>query len=171
MRVPQPVAPYMGTVNASAFGNQCIQQSFSNLTFPSDVPAPVGQYLAAFVAPALVPQSEDCMYLFSLPKLKFIGELGIGLNLNVIVPANATKDSKLPVAVVSVGISYPALEACSFSYSGSTEERSSLGPTPCKAPHANLSSLRLVDSCSLDNLGMSSSLVPSRLVILSSTWQ
>ena len=38
--------------------------------------------------------------------------MGIGLNLNVIVPANATKDSKLPVAVVSVAISYPTLEAC-----------------------------------------------------------
>ena len=67
LRVPQPVAPYTGTVNVTTIGNQCIQQAFSNITFPSDVPASVGQYLAAFVAPAPVPQSEDCMhFLFQL---------------------------------------------------------------------------------------------------------
>ncbi|KAI1788051.1 carotenoid ester lipase [Ganoderma leucocontextum] len=81
LRLARPVLPFNGTINATAFGNQCIQQTFPNITLPSDVPAAVGQYLADFIATPDVPQSEDC------------------LNLNVIVPANATKDSKLPVAV------------------------------------------------------------------------
>ncbi|TBU55940.1 carotenoid ester lipase [Dichomitus squalens] len=82
LRLPQPVLPYNGTINATVFGNQCIQQTFPDVTLPSDVPAAAGQYLAAFLQPADVPQSEDC------------------LNLNVIVPANATTQSRLPVAVV-----------------------------------------------------------------------
>ncbi|KAM5544351.1 hypothetical protein V8D89_002011 [Ganoderma adspersum] len=61
LNLPQPVAPYTGTVNATAFGNQCIQlPGTTNLT---------------------VPQDEDC------------------LNVNVIVPANVTAGSKLPVVV------------------------------------------------------------------------
>ena len=63
LRLPKPVAPYFGTIDATTFGNQCIQLpgSATNLS---------------------VPQDEDC------------------LNLNVIVPANVTAGSKLPVAVV-----------------------------------------------------------------------
>ncbi|KAM5545368.1 hypothetical protein V8D89_000981 [Ganoderma adspersum] len=81
LRLPQPVLPFSGTINATSAGNQCIQQTFPNATLPSDVPEAAGQYLANFIATPDVPQSEDC------------------LNLNVIVPANATPDSKLPVAV------------------------------------------------------------------------
>ncbi|PIL28506.1 hypothetical protein GSI_08544 [Ganoderma sinense ZZ0214-1] len=81
LRLPQSVLPYNGTINATVFGNQCVQQTFPSVTLPSDVPAAAGEYAATFLADATVPTSEDC------------------LNLNVIVPANATADSKLPVAV------------------------------------------------------------------------
>ncbi|EJF57054.1 carotenoid ester lipase [Dichomitus squalens LYAD-421 SS1] len=81
LRLPQPVLPYNGTTNAPVLENQCIQQTFPDVTLPSDVPAAAGQYLAAFLQAADVPQSEDC------------------LNLNVIVPANATTQLRLPVAV------------------------------------------------------------------------
>ncbi|KAI1788049.1 carotenoid ester lipase [Ganoderma leucocontextum] len=81
LRLPQPVLPYNGTINATAFGNQCIQQTFPSVTLPSDVPAAAGEYLANFFANPDVPTSEDC------------------LNLNVIVPANATAESELPVAL------------------------------------------------------------------------
>ena len=67
LNLPQPVAPYTGTVNATTFGNQCIQLPGStNLTVPH--------------------QDENC------------------LNVNVIVPANVTAGSKLPVVVVSGGV-------------------------------------------------------------------
>ncbi|TFK85745.1 carotenoid ester lipase [Polyporus arcularius HHB13444] len=81
LRLPKPVSPFNGTINATTFGNQCIQQIFPAVDLPSDVPAPASEYLTAFVTPADVPQSEDC------------------LNLNVIVPADAHSKSKLPVAV------------------------------------------------------------------------
>ena len=101
LRLPQPVLPYNGTINATVFGNQCIQQTFPNVTLPSDVPAAAGQYLAAFLQTADVPQSEDCTrYTGS----SFCGNgrsYATGLNLNVVVPANATTESKLPVAIVS----------------------------------------------------------------------
>ncbi|KAI0685284.1 carotenoid ester lipase [Cerioporus squamosus] len=82
LRLPKPVWPYNGTINATAFGNQCIQQTFPALTLPSDVPAAAAAYFSAFSARQDVPFSEDC------------------LNLNVIVPADARPDSKLPVAVI-----------------------------------------------------------------------
>ncbi|KAI0752385.1 carotenoid ester lipase [Daedaleopsis nitida] len=82
LRLPKSIGSLNGTINATAFGDQCIQQTFPALSLPSDVPAAVGEYLGAFLqVPAEIPQTEDC------------------LNLNVIVPANATPDSKLPVAV------------------------------------------------------------------------
>ncbi|TFK80530.1 alpha/beta-hydrolase [Polyporus arcularius HHB13444] len=81
LRLPKPISPYTGTINATAFGNQCIQQTSEAVSLPSTVPAAVGGYVASFLARADVPFSEDC------------------LNLNVIVPAEAHPESKLPVAV------------------------------------------------------------------------
>ncbi|PIL33996.1 hypothetical protein GSI_03704 [Ganoderma sinense ZZ0214-1] len=83
LRLPQPVAPYSGTINATAFGNQCIQQTQPNTTLPSGLPSAAAQFLSGMGAaqPQTVPQDEDC------------------LNVNVIVPANVTAESKLPVAV------------------------------------------------------------------------
>ena len=85
LRLPQPVAPYNGTINATTFGNQCIQQTQPNTTLPSGLPAAAAQQLSGMGAaqPQTVSQDEDC------------------LNINVIVPANVTAGSKLPVALVS----------------------------------------------------------------------
>ncbi|RPD60515.1 carotenoid ester lipase [Lentinus tigrinus ALCF2SS1-7] len=81
LRLPKPVSPFNGTINATVFGDQCIQQTFPNLTLPEDLPAPARSYmsLAGFLALPDVPRA--------------------GLNLNVIVPADANPESKLPVAV------------------------------------------------------------------------
>ncbi|KAJ2993759.1 hypothetical protein NUW54_g7667 [Trametes sanguinea] len=81
LRLPQAVKPYTGVINATTFGNQCIQQDFTLPSFPQDVPEAAQQYLEDFIAIPDVPQSEDC------------------LNLNVIAPADATPESKLPVLV------------------------------------------------------------------------
>ena len=85
LRLPQPVAPYSGTINATTFGNQCIQQTQPNTTLPNGLPAAAAQQLSGMGAaqPQTVSQDEDC------------------LNINVIVPANVTAGSKLPVALVS----------------------------------------------------------------------
>lgn len=60
LRAPRPVSPYTEAVNATTFGNQCIQQTFPNIPLPDDVPEAAGEYLSAFFIPAPVPQSEDC---------------------------------------------------------------------------------------------------------------
>ena len=62
LRLPQPVFPFNGTINGTTFGNQCIQQTFSALDLPSDLPAPAQSYmsLAGFLALPDVPISEDC---------------------------------------------------------------------------------------------------------------
>lgn len=85
LRLPRPVAPYTGTINATTFGNQCIQQTQPNTTIPSTLPPAAAQRLsgAGGARAQIVPQDEDC------------------LNVNVIVPANSTAESKLPVALVS----------------------------------------------------------------------
>ncbi|KAH9934448.1 carotenoid ester lipase [Epithele typhae] len=79
LRAPRSISGYTGTVNATAFGNRCFQQTFPNLTLPENVPSAVSQLLNQTRPP--IPQSENC------------------LNLNVIVPGNTTTGSKLPVAV------------------------------------------------------------------------
>lgn len=61
LRLPQLVSEYKGTINATSYGNQCIQQG---ATVSSDIPAEVLESLAAIAEPFSpnpdVPQSEDC---------------------------------------------------------------------------------------------------------------
>ncbi|RDX42796.1 carotenoid ester lipase precursor [Lentinus brumalis] len=82
LRLPQPIDSYNGTVDATTFGNQCMQQTFA-MGDPSKLPTELlqdlGQYLGRFAIHPDVPQSEDC------------------LNLNIIRPANLPADAKLPI--------------------------------------------------------------------------
>ncbi|KAI9063825.1 carotenoid ester lipase [Trametes sanguinea] len=80
LRLPQPISRYRGTINATTFGNQCIQQTLITPTIPTNFPPQVSSFVAAMAVPPDVPQSEDC------------------LNINVIVPAGAKPGDKLPVA-------------------------------------------------------------------------
>ena len=61
LRLPHLVTAYNGTVNATSFGCQCIQQ---RATISVDLPVEVLESLAPFAtasSPDLdVPQSEDC---------------------------------------------------------------------------------------------------------------
>ena len=63
LRLPQPVLPYTGTINATAFGNQCVQQTFPSVVLPSSVPVAAGEYAGTFLGSASVPTSEDCTWL------------------------------------------------------------------------------------------------------------
>nr|VWO96114.1 Ku70 protein [Ganoderma boninense] len=86
LRLPVPLGPYgTGTINATTFGNQCVQQIQPAQALPSGFPSAGAQRLAGAGTPPpqaqVVPQDEDC------------------LNVNVIMPANVTADSKLPVAL------------------------------------------------------------------------
>ncbi|RPD58753.1 carotenoid ester lipase precursor [Lentinus tigrinus ALCF2SS1-7] len=80
LRLPKLLESYKGTINATSFGNQCLQQA---LELPPDIPQAALQgavpVLKLFSANPNVTQSEDC------------------LHINVIRPANTSADAKLPV--------------------------------------------------------------------------
>ncbi|KAJ8454773.1 hypothetical protein ONZ45_g19172 [Pleurotus djamor] len=79
-RLPEPVAPYTGTIRATSYGPACPQQ-VPRLPLPSGLTSDVVDLLVNQVFKAVFPESEDC------------------LSLNVIVPDSATPISKLPVVV------------------------------------------------------------------------
>ncbi|OJT08565.1 Lipase 1 [Trametes pubescens] len=84
LQLPQPIRRYSGVINATVFGNQCLQQTMPPAVFPNTTvhPPEIVPFVAAMGVPPPVPQSEDC------------------LNLNVIVPAGTKPGDKLPVAVI-----------------------------------------------------------------------
>ncbi|ETW82195.1 Esterase/Lipase [Heterobasidion irregulare TC 32-1] len=79
-RLPEPTEPYTGTQNVTAFGPACPQQK---ITLPvTNVLAQTSiDFIVNEVWSAITPSSEDC------------------LTLNVVKPASATSNSKLPVVV------------------------------------------------------------------------
>ncbi|KAF9448568.1 carotenoid ester lipase precursor [Macrolepiota fuliginosa MF-IS2] len=79
-RLPQPIQPYNGSHLATAFGPACPQQN-TNLPLPPGLPSQSINFLVNAGIGVIFPDSEDC------------------LNINVIRPATATSNSKLPVVV------------------------------------------------------------------------
>ncbi|RPD58847.1 carotenoid ester lipase precursor [Lentinus tigrinus ALCF2SS1-7] len=82
LQLPQLIQSYTGNLDATKFGNQCLQQAGLSL---QDLPPQVLLDLAPLIAllaqtqNANVTQSEDCLYL------------------NIIRPANVSANAKLPV--------------------------------------------------------------------------
>lgn len=62
LQLPQPIRRYSGVVNATAFGNQCLQQTMPPAVFPNTtvLPPEIAPFVAAMGVPPPVPQSEDC---------------------------------------------------------------------------------------------------------------
>ncbi|KAI0793609.1 carotenoid ester lipase precursor [Fomes fomentarius] len=81
LRLPELLTSYNGTVNATAFGNQCIQQMPATIDAPPELLQDVTKFYseARFGPDFGVPHSEDCLYL------------------NVIRPANISVGANLPV--------------------------------------------------------------------------
>ncbi|KAL0578576.1 hypothetical protein V5O48_003426 [Marasmius crinis-equi] len=79
-RPPEPITPYTGSVDATAYGPACPQQQ-DKAPIPEGLPKEVVDSIINLVETISVPDDEDC------------------LTINVIKPPNATPDSKLPVLV------------------------------------------------------------------------
>ncbi|KAI0365187.1 carotenoid ester lipase precursor [Pilatotrama ljubarskyi] len=88
LQLPQPIPHFSGTINATTFGPQCIQQTLVPPTIPSGLPDAIRMFLMPHDTVPGVPESEDC------------------LNINVIVPAGAKPGDKLPVVAWIYGGGY-----------------------------------------------------------------
>ncbi|KAI0793612.1 carotenoid ester lipase precursor [Fomes fomentarius] len=103
LRLPELLTSYNGTVNATAFGNQCIQQP----PLPLDAPQELLQDVITFISEAGsggdfgVPHSEDCLYL------------------NVIRPANISAGANLPVLAWIYGGAFAQGSNAMENYNGS----------------------------------------------------
>ncbi|KAK0460004.1 carotenoid ester lipase precursor [Desarmillaria tabescens] len=77
-QLPETIPAYNGSYDASAFGPSCPQQAVK-LPIPTGVPAEAVDYIVNSIFTAILPDDEDC------------------LTINILKPATATSDSKLPV--------------------------------------------------------------------------
>ncbi|KII91038.1 hypothetical protein PLICRDRAFT_554187 [Plicaturopsis crispa FD-325 SS-3] len=78
--LPKAVGPYSGNLSATTYGLSCPQQSIK-LPLPDGLAANATDFIVNSIFQDIFPYGEDC------------------LQLNVVKPANATADSKLPVVV------------------------------------------------------------------------
>lgn len=62
LQLPQSIRRYSGVINATTFGNQCLQQTMPPAVFPNTtvLPPEIAPFVAAMGVPPPVPQSEDC---------------------------------------------------------------------------------------------------------------
>jgi acetylcholinesterase len=108
--LPQALASYNGSINGTAYGASCMQQSapfpvslrdiFGGKSIPSIPFMNGGNKTNSTDAQ---PQSEDCETFFCLVGgfgCRVADEVLVGLTINVIKPANVSADSNLPVVVV-----------------------------------------------------------------------
>lgn len=101
-RLPQPIAAYTGTQDATAFGLACPQQAVE-LPILTGLAADAVDFVVNSIYGAVFPDSEDCQSLLCRKISKdILTRERQGLFINVIKPVTATTSSKLPVAVVSV---------------------------------------------------------------------
>lgn len=99
---PQANSPYQGILNATYWGNQCINTLEVNT--PSWITPAMEDYFTTLTHLANAPYDEDCMHsvVSSTQYLDQVSPIYLGLNLNVILPASVTEGAMLPVVAVSV---------------------------------------------------------------------
>ena len=108
LRLPKPIQSYNGTIDATQVGPKCIQLMTPLRTdMPAELLRDVVAALTVLASEDTQPESEDCAYfdlIFESHTTGVYSRLNVvlGLNLNVVVPAGAAPDAKLPVLVVSV---------------------------------------------------------------------
>ncbi|KAI0028537.1 carotenoid ester lipase precursor [Vararia minispora EC-137] len=108
LRLPQANEPYHGIFNATVFGNRCISQDLT-ANIPSDTMNPTAVSVLSAVLQRFNSnevESEDCLFV------------------NVVVPANATGESKLPVVFWIYGSGFES--GTSSAYNGSAVVQRSL---------------------------------------------
>ncbi|KAI0628200.1 carotenoid ester lipase precursor [Trametes polyzona] len=92
LQLPRPITRFSGAINATAFGNQCVQQDLPPPPIPSGLPPEISTFLgigrSSKDSIQTITQSEDC------------------LNINVVVPAGTKPGDKLPVATWIYGGGY-----------------------------------------------------------------
>ncbi|KAH9855287.1 carotenoid ester lipase precursor [Lenzites betulinus] len=92
LQIPQPIPRFRGVINATTFGNQCIQQNVTPPAVPPGLPSEIltfiGEGKTNKDSIQSIEQSEDC------------------LNINVIVPAGTKPGDKLPIAAWIYGGGY-----------------------------------------------------------------
>ncbi|KAN0142053.1 Alpha/Beta hydrolase fold [Lactarius tabidus] len=94
-RPPEPNSPYVGQYNATAFGASCFQQAL-NLSLPNGLPNQTLGYLETLATSSKLSLGEDC------------------LTINVIAPANTTRNSKLPVVAWIYGGAFETGTSASY---------------------------------------------------------
>ncbi len=105
LRPPQLIESYDGKIDATAYGHPCLSQPIDVVSsFPPEVIAGMTPFFEALAPSANVTESEDCRWPSPtdahIRRLTVL-RLWIGLQLNIVRPANVSAKVKLPVVFVS----------------------------------------------------------------------
>lgn len=107
-RLPVPILSYNGTIDASEYGPSCPQQAVS-LPLVDGLAREATDYLINSIFGQIFPDSEDC------------------LTLNVVKPANANANSRLPVVVWIFGGGFELGSTSMYDGAGVVAKSQSLG--------------------------------------------
>ncbi|KAI0688202.1 carotenoid ester lipase precursor [Cerioporus squamosus] len=119
LRLPQLLESYNGTLDATTYGNQCLQQvSSSQPNLPAEVAQSLAPLLATFSQSANVTQSEDCVCSQCRSVDWNADSIPGSLNLNIVRPANVSADAKLPVLFWIYGGGYSVGSNSVLGYNG-----------------------------------------------------
>ena len=101
-RLPEQLDPYTGQYNATAYGLSCPQQATAlSESILSELPEGTLEALESVLGTESPADGEDCEQALATMWREIL-TIDVGLNLNVIAPANVSPGTKLPVVVVCI---------------------------------------------------------------------